>query len=69
MGGNRCGVEPGEPALELARHVAGAPHLAFAGLKAFHGSAQHLRGIISTTVDQARFLVNDTFAPQSHISH
>ncbi len=44
MGGNRCGVEPGRPALDLARHVADAPHLAFAGLQAYHGSAQHLRG-------------------------
>jgi 3-hydroxy-D-aspartate aldolase len=44
MGGNRCGVEPGEPALDLARAVAEAPHLAFAGLQAYHGSAQHLRG-------------------------
>src|SRR5215831_512572 len=44
MGGNRCGVEPGEPALDLARHVAEAPHLAFGGLQAYHGSAQHLRG-------------------------
>ena len=31
-------------ALDLARHVAGAPHLAFAGLQAYYGSAQHLRG-------------------------
>jgi D-serine deaminase-like pyridoxal phosphate-dependent protein len=44
MGGNRCGVEPGEPALQLARQIADAPHLAFAGLQAYHGSAQHLRG-------------------------
>ncbi|MGH7064724.1 MAG: alanine racemase, partial [Stellaceae bacterium] len=44
MGGNRCGVEPGRPALDLARHVAEAPHLAFAGLQAYHGSAQHVRG-------------------------
>ncbi len=43
MGGNRCGVEPGQPALDLARRVAGAPHLGFAGLQAYHGSAQHLR--------------------------
>jgi D-serine deaminase-like pyridoxal phosphate-dependent protein len=43
MGGNRCGVEPGEPALDLARHVVDRPHLAFAGLQAYHGSAQHLR--------------------------
>jgi 3-hydroxy-D-aspartate aldolase len=44
MAGNRCGVEPGEPALDLARHVADAPHLTFARLQAYHGSAQHLRG-------------------------
>jgi 3-hydroxy-D-aspartate aldolase len=44
MGGNRCGVEPGEPALALARHIAEAPHLAFGGLQAYHGSAQHVRG-------------------------
>ena len=44
MGGNRCGVEPGEPALQLATQIADAPHLAFAGLQAYHGSAQHLRG-------------------------
>jgi 3-hydroxy-D-aspartate aldolase len=44
MGGNRCGVEPGEPALGLARQIGDAPHLAFAGLQAYHGSAQHLRG-------------------------
>jgi 3-hydroxy-D-aspartate aldolase len=44
MGGNRCGVEPGVPALDLARQILDAPHLSFAGLQAYHGSAQHLRG-------------------------
>jgi 3-hydroxy-D-aspartate aldolase len=44
MGGNRCGVEPGEPALDLANYVADQPNLTFAGLQAYHGSAQHLRG-------------------------
>jgi 3-hydroxy-D-aspartate aldolase len=44
MGGNRCGVEPGAPALDLARKIMDAPHLSFAGLQAYHGSAQHLRG-------------------------
>ena len=43
MGGNRCGVEPGEPALDLARRIVDAPHLSFGGLQAYHGSAQHLR--------------------------
>ena len=44
MGGNRCGVEPGEPTLDLARRITEAPHLSFGGLQAYHGSAQHLRG-------------------------
>jgi 3-hydroxy-D-aspartate aldolase len=44
MGGNRCGVEPGEPALILAREIGAMSHLTFAGLQAYHGSAQHLRG-------------------------
>jgi D-serine deaminase-like pyridoxal phosphate-dependent protein len=44
MGGNRCGVEPGAAALGLARRVAAAPNLVFAGIQAYHGSAQHLRG-------------------------
>ena len=44
MGGNRCGVEPGEPALGLARRIGDSRHLRFAGLQAYHGSAQHLRG-------------------------
>ena len=44
MGGNRRCVEPGEPALALARQSTQAPHLAFGGLQAYHGSAQHLRG-------------------------
>lgn len=43
MGGNRCGVEPGEPALALAQRIAKSKHLRFAGLQAYHGSAQHKR--------------------------
>jgi 3-hydroxy-D-aspartate aldolase len=48
----RAGARPG-------RHVARAPHLAFAGLQAYHGSAQHLRGweerrqAIAQAVDRA----------------
>ncbi|MBV8166865.1 MAG: alanine racemase, partial [Alphaproteobacteria bacterium] len=45
MGGDRCGVEPGEPALRLAEAVAKTMHLRFTGLQAYHGSAQHLRSI------------------------
>ena len=45
VGANRCGVEPGEPALRLARAVAGSRHLRFAGIHAYHGAAQHLRTV------------------------
>jgi D-serine deaminase-like pyridoxal phosphate-dependent protein len=44
MGGTRCGVEPGEPPLGLARQIAQAPHLTFGGLQAYHAAAQHLPG-------------------------
>lgn len=43
VGANRCGVAPGEAALELARRIAESPGLRFAGLQAYHGSAQHIR--------------------------
>jgi D-serine deaminase-like pyridoxal phosphate-dependent protein len=43
VGGKRCGAAPGAPAAEIARLVADAPHLRFAGLQAYHGSAQHVR--------------------------
>ena len=43
VGGRRCGVLPGAPAVDLARAIAGSRHLRFAGLQAYHGSAQHIR--------------------------
>jgi 3-hydroxy-D-aspartate aldolase len=43
VGAHRCGIEPGEPALALARTVAACRNLRFAGLHAYHGAAQHLR--------------------------
>lgn len=45
VGADRCGVEPGEPALELARKIAASGNLRFAGLQAYQGSAQHLRKV------------------------
>lgn len=41
-GARRCGVLPGAPAVELAKTVAASPNLAFAGIQAYHGSAQHI---------------------------
>ncbi len=43
VGMDRCGVEPGQAAVALAKQIAVAPGLRFAGLQAYHGSAQHLR--------------------------
>jgi 3-hydroxy-D-aspartate aldolase len=43
VGANRCGVEPGEPAVTLARAIAESPNLRFAGVQAYQGAAQHLR--------------------------
>ena len=43
VGMNRCGVEPGEPALALAKQIATCAGLRFGGLQAYHGAAQHIR--------------------------
>jgi D-serine deaminase-like pyridoxal phosphate-dependent protein len=43
VGARRCGAAPGEPAARIAELVARSPHLGFAGLQAYHGSAQHVR--------------------------
>ena len=43
VGGRRCGTLPGAPAARLAERVARSAHLRFAGLQAYHGSAQHVR--------------------------
>ena len=43
VGAGRCGVAPGEEALALARRVTSIEGLRFAGLQAYHGSAQHIR--------------------------
>jgi len=42
VGGGRCGVAAGAPAVELARGVDEADGLRFGGLQAYHGSAQHI---------------------------
>ena len=45
VGANRCGVEPGEDAVALAQRVGACANLRFAGLQAYHGSAQHIRSV------------------------
>jgi len=63
-GARRCGVLPGQPAVELASTVAAAPNLAFAGIQAYHGSAQHIydpaerRAAIDKAIGMARGTAN-----------
>jgi len=43
VGANRCGVNPGQPVVELANRIAASKNLRFAGLHAYQGAAQHAR--------------------------
>ena len=43
VGANRCGVEPGQPCVDLAQRIAATRQLRFAGLHAYQGAAQHAR--------------------------
>ncbi|MBW1699777.1 MAG: DSD1 family PLP-dependent enzyme [Deltaproteobacteria bacterium] len=43
VGTPRCGLDPGEPVLKLAKQIQKTPGLCFAGLQAYHGRAQHKR--------------------------
>ncbi len=54
VGMQRCGVMPGEPALALARLIARTPGLAFRGLQAYYGTAQHLPGYAERRAATAR---------------
>ncbi len=62
VGGKRCGVPAGAPAVELARTIAASKHLRFAGLQAYHGSAQHIRDFSErkAAIDHAVALTADT---------
>ena len=44
VGMGRCGVAPDAGAVALCRRIADAPGLRFAGIQAYHGKAQHIRG-------------------------
>ncbi|HUQ25186.1 MAG TPA: DSD1 family PLP-dependent enzyme [Burkholderiales bacterium] len=43
VGMRRCGVEPGEAVVALAKEI--TKHHRFAGLQAYHGRAQHMRSM------------------------
>ena len=62
VGARRCGIAPGEPALALGRQVAACRNLRFAGLQAYHGSAQHLRSMDErrTAIEKAAAAASQT---------
>ncbi len=45
VGARRCGVQPGAPAVALARQIVACRNLRFAGLQAYQGAAQHVRKV------------------------
>lgn len=64
VGARRCGVAPGDAAVALARKLRGSPELRFAGLQAYHGSAQHIRsmGDRRAAIENAAGAVRETRA-------
>lgn len=42
-GAGRCGVEAGQPVVDIAKAIAAAPGLKFAGIQAYQGAMQHLQ--------------------------
>ena len=62
VGQNRTGVEPGEPALALAEHVARLPGLELVGLQGYEGHLQHIydAGERQAANGRAMKLLNDT---------
>lgn len=56
-GHGRCGIEPGIAAVPIAQEICASKVLRFAGLQAYHGSAQHVRdpkerqGIIARAIE------------------
>ncbi len=43
VGAGRCGVSPGQPAVDIAKAIEAAPGLRFSGLQSYQGKAQHVR--------------------------
>ena len=62
VGAGRCGVAPGAPAVALAERIDAAPHLAFAGLQAYEGKAQHVHDFNErrARIDEAIARTRDT---------
>jgi D-serine deaminase-like pyridoxal phosphate-dependent protein len=57
VGASRCGVAPGDAAVQLAQEIARKKHLRFAGLQAYQGRAQHFR-----TIEERRAAIDEAIA-------
>lgn len=61
VGQHRCGVQPGPPAVALAREVQSCTGLRLVGLQAYQGGAQHVRSVkarreaIAVAADAVRY--------------
>ena len=64
IGGGRCGVQPGEPTVDMVRAIHNAPHSNFQGLQVYHGRAQHIRAYTDRkdAVSQSLEKVSDTLS-------
>jgi len=64
IGMNRCGVEPGQPALDVARQVAKARNLRFVGLQGYEGHTCYIPDFAERkrAAEKALGLLTDTVA-------
>ncbi len=69
VGQGRCGVAPGAPALAMEQEIDQHPALVFAGLQAYHGSAQHLRTAHERREAIARAVAGATLTRQQIEAH
>lgn len=62
VGMNRCGIAPGQPALNLVQEILKTSNLRFAGIHAYHGRAQHVRSMADrkASIDSAAAAVRLT---------
>ncbi|GAB5470843.1 MAG: DSD1 family PLP-dependent enzyme [Rhodospirillales bacterium] len=63
-GAGRCGVEWGQPVVDLAKAIAASPGLTFSGLQAYQGAAQHVHDFAErrAKIEAAVRQVADTIA-------
>lgn len=62
VGNHRCGVEPGAPAVALAKQIDASSGLRFAGVQAYQGHAQHVQDFAErkAAVDEVIALTTET---------